>query len=122
MTTIEWGVDRVQAPWAWSQGYTGQGIVVAGQDTGYAWNHPALINAYRGYNPTTGTAVHNYNWHDSIHNDIGTPNSNICGYNSAIPCDDHGHGTHTAGTMVGNNLATDPRLPTSTFSLRPRST
>ena len=47
-------MSRVKAPWAWSQGYTGQGIVVAGQDTGYAWDHPALINAYRGYNAATG--------------------------------------------------------------------
>ena len=68
---IEWGVSRVKAPWAWSQGYTGQGIVVAGQDTGYAWDHPALINAYRGYDPATGIADHDYNWHDSIHGDIG---------------------------------------------------
>ncbi len=95
---IEWGVSRVQAPWAWSQGYTGQGIVISGQDTGYSWTHPALINAYRGYDPATGAADHNYNWHDSIHNDIGAPNTSTCGYDSAVPCDDlrprhphHGH-------------------------------
>ena len=101
-------MSRVKAPWAWSQGYTGQGIVVAGQDTGYAWDHPALINAYRGYNPATGTADHDYNWHDSIHGDIGNPNpggTNPCGYDSPVPCDDYGHGTHTMGTMAGNDLA-----------------
>ena len=101
-------MSRVKAPWAWSQGYTGQGIVVAGQDTGYAWDHPALINAYRGYNAATGTADHDYNWHDSIHGDIGNPNpggTNPCGYDSPVPCDDYGHGTHTMGTMAGNDLA-----------------
>ena len=49
-------MSRVKVPWALSQGYTGQGIVVAGQDTGYAWDHPALINAYRGYDPAAGSA------------------------------------------------------------------
>ena len=34
MDATSWGVDRVEALWAWNQGYTGQGIVVAGQDTG----------------------------------------------------------------------------------------
>lgn len=97
----EWGVNRVNAPWAWSQGYTGQGIVVAGQDTGYAWQHPALIDAYRGYDRATGAVDHDYNWHDSIHSAPGNP----CGANTPAPCDDHGHGTHTMGTMVGNDLA-----------------
>ena len=108
VTAAEWGVNRVKAPWAWSQGYTGRGIVVAGQDTGYDWDHPALINAYRGYNPKTGEANHNDNWHDSIHSDIGAVNpggTNPCGYNSLVPCDDYGHGTHTMGTMAGNDLA-----------------
>ena len=124
-TAIEWGVSRVRAPWAWSQGYTGQGIVV-GQDTGYAWDHPALIDAYRGYNAATGTADHDYNWHDSIHGDIGNPNpggTNPCGYDSPVPCDDHGHGTHTMGTMAGNDLAPDqpgwPAAATNAIGVAP---
>jgi len=55
----------VNAPAVWALGFTGQGIVVGGQDTGYEWNHPALISSYRGWNGTT--ADHNYNWHDAIH-------------------------------------------------------
>lgn len=97
---IEWGVNRVKAPWAWSQGITGQGVVVAGQDTGYDWDHPALINAYRGYDRATSTVSHDYNWHDAIH--VG---GSSCGADSPVPCDDHSHGTHTMGTMVGNDLA-----------------
>ena len=46
-------------------GFTGQGIVVANQDTGMRWTHNAIKPQYRGWNGTT--ADHNYNWHDSIH-------------------------------------------------------
>jgi len=103
-TNIEWGVSRVKAPWAWDQGITGSGVVVAGQDTGYQWNHQALVRAYRGFDPNDPTHPdHDYNWHDSIHNDIDGNGSNPCGFDSPEPCDDHGHGTHTMGTMVGND-------------------
>lgn len=101
---IEWGVNRVNAPWAWEQGYTGQGVVVAGQDTGYDWDHPALISAYRGYDAATGTTSHNYNWHDAIHVNLGGGSGNACGFDATAPCDDYGHGTHTMGTMAGNDL------------------
>src|SRR5687767_3079668 len=55
---IEWGVARVRAPEAWAAGFTGQGIVIGGQDTGYAWDHPALRDKYRGWNGMS--ADHNY--------------------------------------------------------------
>ncbi len=80
----------------WANGFTGQGIVIGGQDTGYDWDHPALINQYRGWNGLS--ADHNYHWHDSIHSGGG-----VCGADSAFPCDDFGHGTHTMGTMVGDD-------------------
>ncbi len=80
----------------WNAGFTGQGVVVAGQDTGYGWEHPALINQYRGWNGSA--ANHNYNGHDSLHS--GNPE---CGPDSPTPCDGHGHGTHTMGTMVGDD-------------------
>jgi serine protease AprX len=101
-TGIEWNVAHVNADDVWALGYTGQGIVVAGQDTGYDWDHPALVNQYRGYNGITAT--HDYNWHDAIHeNDPHTPGGNPCGFDSPVPCDDHGHGTHTIGTLVGDD-------------------
>lgn len=107
-TAIPWGVQRVQAPWAWAQGYTGAGVVIAGQDTGYAWQHEALRRRYRGYNPADGRVSHDFNWHDSIHEDIPPPDGgNPCGYSSPEPCDDDIHGTHTMGTMVGNDLPPD---------------
>lgn len=102
-TLVEWNIEIVNAPDVWAAGFTGQGVVIGGQDTGYDWQHPALVNQYRGWNGST--ADHNYNWHDAIHEDnplgnTGTP-GNPCGYNSPTPCDDDGHGTHTMGTMVG---------------------
>lgn len=93
---IEWGVTNVNAPQVWATGVTGAGIVIAGQDTGIRWTHAAIKNQYRGWNGLT--ADHNYNWWDAIHS-----NPNVCGINSPAPCDDNGHGTHTVGTVVGDD-------------------
>jgi subtilisin family serine protease len=93
--TIEWNILKVRAPEVWAAGFTGQGIVIGGQDTGYEWEHPALKEHYRGWNGSS--ADHNFSWHDAIHASVGNP----CGANSPEPCDDFGHGTHTMGTMVG---------------------
>jgi len=93
---IEPNLIRVHADDVWALGYTGQGIVVGGHDTGYDWDHPALRNQYRGWNGTT--ADHDYSWHDAIHSGGGE-----CGPDSPEPCDDHGHGTHTMGIMVGDD-------------------
>ena len=99
---IEWNISLVNAPQVWDLGYTGQGVVIGGQDTGYQWDHPALKNQYRGWD---GASVdHDYNWHDAIHeNDNHTPPGNPCGFDSPVPCDDVSHGTHTMGTMVGDD-------------------
>ncbi|MDX2043440.1 MAG: S8 family serine peptidase, partial [Acidobacteriota bacterium] len=93
---IELGVNSIRAPEVWAQGFTGQGIVVGGADTGIKWDHAALINKYRGWNGTT--ANHDFNWHDSIHSGGG-----VCGANTTAPCDDNGHGTHTVGTTLGDD-------------------
>jgi uncharacterized repeat protein (TIGR01451 family) len=97
---IEWGVSKIGAPSVWGLGFAGQGVVVGGQDTGYDWDHPALINAYRGWSGSS--ANHNYNWHDAIHSGGGS-----CGPDSPEPCDDQSHGTHTMGTMVGDDGGTN---------------
>lgn len=95
-TAIEWGVTNVNAPSVWAMGFTGQGMVVGDLDTGMRWTHNALKPKYRGWNGVS--ADHNYNWHDAIHSGGG-----VCGANTVAPCDDHGHGTHTAGTTVGDD-------------------
>ncbi len=99
---IEWGIDMINADDVWALGYTGQNVVVAGEDTGYDWTHPALQPKYRGWNGND--ADHNYNWHDAIHEFSPLGDSmNVCGLNLQAPCDDNSHGTHTMGTMVGSD-------------------
>jgi subtilisin family serine protease len=110
--TIEWNLKKIGADKIWAEQIRGQGIVVANQDTGVQWDHPALKNKYRGYNRKTDTVNHNYNWWDAIHGSI-VGGGNVCGYNAAAPCDDYGHGTHTIGTIVGgtkdNKIGVAPR-------------
>ncbi|MEM9383470.1 MAG: S8 family serine peptidase [Pseudomonadota bacterium] len=99
---IEQSLQQIGVPDTfWANGFTGEGIVIGGQDTGYDWDHPALINHYRGNNGAT--VDHNYHWHDSIHSGFGNP----CGVDSPVPCDDNDHGTHTMGTMVGDDGASN---------------
>jgi len=95
-SAIEWNIARINADQVWGLGYTGAGVVVGGQDTGYQWSHPALIGSYRGWDGVA--ASHDHNWHDAIHSGGG-----ICGYDTSAPCDDNGHGTHTMGTAVGDD-------------------
>ncbi|MCP4361816.1 MAG: S8 family serine peptidase [Chloroflexi bacterium] len=104
VATTPWNINQVNAPAVWTMGITGQRVVIGGQDTGYDWNHEALINQYRGWDGVT--ADHNYNWHYSL-----PTNNTVCAVNLNEPCDDYfsSHGTHTMGTMVGNDL--DPLAP-----------
>jgi len=93
---VEWNVTQIGAPSVWGLGYTGQDVVIGGCDTGYDWDHPALIDHYRGW--TGSSADHDYAWHDAVHSGGGS-----CGPDSPEPCDDYGHGTHTMGTMAGDD-------------------
>jgi serine protease AprX len=97
--TIEPGIQYTHAPDVWSLGFMGDGIVVASADTGVRWTHNALKPHYRGWDGQN--ADHDYNWHDSIHDSVGNP----CGNDSPFPCDDLAHGSHTTGTMIGDDGA-----------------
>lgn len=107
-SAIEWGIDNINADDVWALGFRGEGVIIAGQDTGYEWEHPALKSTYRGWDGTA--ADHNYNWHDAIHEihplnidtTVATAN-NPCGLDVLAPCDDNNHGTHTMGTMIGED-------------------
>lgn len=94
---VEWQLTKVKADQVWALGYKGQGAVIGGQDTGYDWTHAAIKKQYRGWNGST--ADHNYNWHDAITSGSGSS----CGVNLKAPCDDNNHGTHTMGSMVGDD-------------------
>jgi serine protease AprX len=96
---VEPGINYTHAPQVWALGHTGEGIVVAGADTGFRWTHNAIKPHYRGWDGVT--ADHDYNWHDSIHDSSGNP----CGNDSPFPCDDSGHGTHTIGIAIGDDGA-----------------
>jgi serine protease AprX len=103
---VEQNVVKIRAPEVWARGFTGQGLVVGSADTGVTWDHPALKSHYRGWNGTTATASHDYNWHDSIHDARA---GNPCGSDSRVPCDDESlrtaHGTATTSLMVGDDGA-----------------
>ncbi|MEV4258003.1 S8 family serine peptidase, partial [Spirillospora sp. NPDC049652] len=89
---VAWGVADIKADQVWSQtGRHGEDIVVANVDSGVEYEHPALVRQYRGNNGD-GTFSHDYNWYDP---------SGTC--KTAGPCDNNKHGTHTMGTMVGDD-------------------
>ncbi|WP_407676339.1 S8 family serine peptidase [Plantactinospora alkalitolerans] len=91
---VEWNLSNIEAPRVWSEFDTrGEDLVVANIDSGVQFDHPALVGAYRG-NTGGGTFDHNYNWFDP---------AEICA--NPAPCDNNGHGTHTMGTMVGDDGA-----------------
>jgi serine protease AprX len=103
---VEWGIEKINAPAVWALGYRGQGITIGGADTGYDWQHPALRSKYRGFSAAVGGTVdHSYNWHDAIHtaSPLNSSPVNPCGFDARKPCDDGSHGTHTMGSMVGDD-------------------
>ncbi|PUB28024.1 subtilase family protein [Promicromonospora sp. AC04] len=81
-----YGIKAINADDMWGLGYTGDGVVVAGLDTGVS-NHAALAPQWRGYE----SGDSDYNWYNSL-----DPGGNY-------PYDNNGHGTHTMGTMVGTD-------------------
>jgi len=101
----EWGLKMIKADSVWQLGIRGEGVIIAGQDTGYDWELSPLKKKYRGYKDDTDID-HNFCWHDAIHsNSPNFPEANLnpCGYDTQMPCDDDKHGTHTMGTMVGED-------------------
>ncbi|MGW4465467.1 S8 family serine peptidase [Micromonospora sp. NPDC004704] len=89
---VEWNINNIQAPRVWNElGVRGETVVVANIDTGVDYTHPAVVGKYRG-NLGGGNFDHNYNFFDP---------ANICA--GDVPCDNNGHGTHTMGTMVGDD-------------------
>ncbi|MFF8780473.1 S8 family serine peptidase [Streptomyces sp. NPDC015140] len=90
--TPEWGIADIKADQVWKQyDDRGEGIVIANVDSGVQYDHPDLVQQYRGNNGD-GTFTHDYNFYD--------PSGTCTG---GVPCDNNGHGTHTMGTMAGKN-------------------
>lgn len=90
-THTAWGVSQVRAPYAWhGLGIDGQGVTVAIMDSGVDWLHPDLHNNYRG-NLGNGSYQHEGNWFNAADPSV------------LEPVDWMWHGTHVAGTAVGQN-------------------
>lgn len=84
--TAEEGLRIIGATEVWAMGLDGTGALVCNLDTGVNGSHPALVGKYRGNNGGSPDAC----WFDPY-------------FNTPYPEDDHGHGTHTMGTMVGSH-------------------
>ncbi len=80
-----WGMQNIDTPGAWDITTGDEDIVVAVLDTGIDYNHEDLA-------------------HNMWENEAGHHGYNFVN-DSYFPLDDHGHGTHVAGTIgaVGNN-------------------
>jgi bacillopeptidase F len=87
--TIGWNLERIGAPEVWDMGIDGSGIVVATIGTGVDWEHPALKEKYRGYDPSNpDEPIHEFNWYDNRANEQS-------------PIDHIGHGTKVMGAILG---------------------
>jgi len=83
---VGWNVQMIGADKVWREfGARGQGIVIGQSDTGADAAHPAIHDQYRGL-----TSGDDYNWFDPW----GL---------AASPTDVIGHGTHTLGTILGQD-------------------
>lgn len=96
-----WGLQKIQMLSAWALSTGTREIVVANLDTGVNYNHPDLTaNMWRNPGEVAGNGV------DDDRNGYVDDVYGIDTYNDdSDPMDDHGHGTHTAGTIgaTGNN-------------------
>jgi len=91
---VSWGILRIQAPDAWSLGYTGEGVRIAVLDTGVDITHPALAGKMLSVIP--GDPYYPGGWmeFDSYGNPV-----------LSTPHDTDGHGTHCSGIALGGDTS-----------------
>ncbi len=86
-----WGITATQASHVWQGlGIQGEGVTIAIMDTGVEWQHPVLYANYRGVQPDN-SVQHAGNWYSTA---VPTQTE---------PVDYVWHGTHVAGTAVGQD-------------------
>jgi len=90
--SVKWNIERVRAPEVWDLlGFDGSGVVVGIIDTGVDWQHEALKQKWRGYNPADPNNPDPlFNWYDVVDN-------------CRLPRDVDGHGTHVTGIILGSD-------------------
>ena len=95
----DWNLNAINAPEAWAQGYTGQGVVVAVVDTGVDLSHPELMSQI-WVNPgeIAGNGID-----DDGNGYVDDTNGWDFAGGDNNPDDGNGHGTHVAGTIAAAN-------------------
>ena len=95
----DWNLNMINAPEAWSAGFTGAGVVVAVIDTGVDFNHPEFASRIWS---NAGEIAGN-----GLDDDGNGYIDDIRGWDFVdydnTPLDGNGHGTHVAGTIAGAN-------------------
>lgn len=96
---LAWSINWVNAPGVWAMGYRGAGVIASVHDTGVWYNHSDLADHIW---------VNDDPW-DGVDNDGNGYVDDRNGYNfnahTRDPVDQHGHGTHVSGTVLGDGTA-----------------
>lgn len=93
---VEWNIERIEADQVWEKlGIDGSGAVVGIIDSGVHWQHEALKEKWRGYDPSNPSQPNpTGNWFDAVHG-------------RSLPYDETllPHGTHVLGIILGQDPA-----------------
>lgn len=108
--STNWGQEITQAADAWSQGYNGQGVIVAVVDSGLDRTHDQLKNQLYVNPGEVGTdARGNNKSSNGVDDDSNGYIDDVSGYdfalNSGTVVDGTGHGTHVAGIIAAQHSA-----------------
>ncbi|WP_223702243.1 cell wall-binding repeat-containing protein [Sutcliffiella deserti] len=92
--SIEWNINKIEAPRVWNEfGIDGSGVVIGMIDTGAHWSHEALKEKWRGFNPLDPNNPNPVgNWFDAVSGE-------------SMPYDlaSTPHGSHVLGTILGQD-------------------